>query len=283
MILLSKTKARLVALEDTRSILLLPCLSKIYEKCFFVHLRRWVEEQGILPEEQSGFRPGHNMAVRLDSLVDQIGQSLLKNTAAAALFIDFKTAFNQLWYHGLWLKLTRLGCPLEIISWLQHYLTERSAYIEIKGARSSTFSLHKGVPQGSCIGPVLFILFHHDILDPLTILHWRHLFADDLSILFAPSSMLSSASMIHTLTEQITDVLNRLIKYSFTCESKKSMSKKPTGPCFIVKLRPESLQSRMVDKQSTMSKNSRIFARILMLNSRLPLTSTTSKGKSTKT
>ena len=72
----------------------------------------------------------------------------------------------------------------------------------------------KGVPQGSCIGPVLFILYHHDMLDSLTTLHWRHLFADDLSILFSPSAMLSSAEMLNSLAEQITIVLNRLMKYS---------------------------------------------------------------------
>ena len=87
-----------------------------------------MEEQGILPEEQSGFLPGHNMAVRLVSIIDHIGQSLSKNTDAAALVVNFKTAFSQLWYHGLWLQLTRLECPLEVTSWLRYYPAGRSAY-----------------------------------------------------------------------------------------------------------------------------------------------------------
>jgi hypothetical protein len=216
MVLLSKTKSKIVTLDDTRPISLLPSCSKLYEKCFIIHFRKWIEDQGILPEEQTGFRPGHNMAVRLVSIIDQIGQSLSKNTAAAALFVDFKSAFNQLWYNGLWLKLKRLHCPLHIVAWLRHYLSGRSAYIEIKDAQSILFFLFKGVPQGSCIGPILFIVFHHDLLDALTIIHWRHLFADDLSILFAPSAMLSSPAMIHLLSEQITDVLKRLINYATT-------------------------------------------------------------------
>jgi hypothetical protein len=125
-----------------------------------------MEDQRILPEEQSGFRPGHNMAVRIVAIIDQIGQSLAKNTAAA-LFMDFKAAFNQLWYNGLWLKLNRLGCPTHLIAWLRQYLRGRSTYIEIKGDRSETFDLHKGVPQGSYVGPVLFILYHHDILNSI--------------------------------------------------------------------------------------------------------------------
>ncbi|CAF5217629.1 unnamed protein product, partial [Rotaria magnacalcarata] len=153
MVLLTKTKSGIVSLDNTRPISLLPCFSKVYEKCFLVHLRKWVDDQGILPEEQSGFRPGHNMAVRLVSMIDQIGQSLSKNTAAAALFVDFKSAFNQLWYFGLWIKLRRLECPSHIIAWLRKYLSGRSAYVEIKGVRSPEFLLFKGVPQGSCIGP----------------------------------------------------------------------------------------------------------------------------------
>ena len=128
----------------------------------------------------------------------------------------FKTTFNQLWYQRLWLKLTRLNCPLFFMAWLRKYLSGRTAYIEIKGIRSPCFHLHKGLPQGSCIGPVLYILFHYDIVNSLTVIHWGHLFADDLAILFSPSSMISSSAMILTLTEQISDVLNRLIKYSIT-------------------------------------------------------------------
>jgi len=90
-----------------------------------IYFRQWIHDQGILPDEQSGFRPGHNMAVRLVAIVDQIGQSLSKNTATAALFVDFRTAFNQTWYKGLWLKLYKLHCPLHFLAWLRHYLTGR--------------------------------------------------------------------------------------------------------------------------------------------------------------
>jgi hypothetical protein len=72
----------------------------------------------------------------------------------------------------------------------------------------------KGVPQGSCVGPVLFILYHHDMLDAISSVHWKHLFADDLSILFAPSSTLSPANMMLTLAEQIKAVLKQLLEYS---------------------------------------------------------------------
>jgi hypothetical protein len=158
-------------------------------------------DQGLLPDEQSGFRPGHNMAVRLVAIVDQIGQSLSKHTAAGGLFIDFRTAFNQLWFNGLWLKLTKLNCPMYLISWLQHYLWNRKAFINIKSSQSMVFNLAKGVPQGSVVGPVLFIVYHHDLIESLATFQWKHLFADDLSIIFYPDSSLAPSNMIKSIIE----------------------------------------------------------------------------------
>ncbi|CAF3779274.1 unnamed protein product [Rotaria socialis] len=101
MILLSKTKTSIVHINDTRPISLLPCFSKLYEKLFLTHFHQWIMDNGILPEEQTGFRPGHNMFTRILSIIDQNGQGLALNTATAALFVDFKSAFNQLWIKGL--------------------------------------------------------------------------------------------------------------------------------------------------------------------------------------
>ncbi|CAF0895753.1 unnamed protein product [Adineta ricciae] len=214
MILLSKAKSKTIKIDETRPISLLSCFSKIFEKCFMIQFRQWIHDQGILPAEQSGFRPGHNMAVRLVSIVDQIGQCLSKNTAAAALFVDFRSAFNQTWFGGLWLKLNNLHCPLHFIAWLRHYMKDRKAYIDIKNSTSDLFILEKGVPQGSCIGPLLFIVYHFDILESLKTIHYKHLFADDLAIVIAPSPYLASASMILDLTEQIKQVLKHLIDYA---------------------------------------------------------------------
>lgn len=215
-ILLSKTKTNIVDVKDTRPISLLPCFSKLYEKIFLSYFNQWVNGHGILPDEQTGFRPGHTMPVRLVSIIDQIGQSLSVNTAVAGLFIDFKAAFNQLWFNGLMLKLHRLNCPKYLMAWIWNYLSNRSAYINMNGSSSSIFSLHKGVPQGSCIVPVIFIVYHHDILNSISLLHWNHLFADDLAVLVSASATWSSTTTISKLVEQIKGVMRALISYSST-------------------------------------------------------------------
>ena len=201
-------------MEETRPISLLPSFSKLYEKCFLIHMRQWIADRGLLPDEQSGFRPGHNMSVRIVAIIDQIGQCLSKNTASAGLFVDFKSAFNQLWFQGLWVKLLRLDCPLNLVAWLRNYLTGRSARIEIKGVSSGLFPLLRGVPQGSCVGPVLFILYHFDMLDAFSPVHWKHLFADDLAIIIAPASTLAPSNMMQALVDHLLVVLRQLLEYS---------------------------------------------------------------------
>jgi hypothetical protein len=99
---------------------------------------------------------------------------------------------------------------------LRNYLIGRSAFIEIKGHKSTAFSLFKGVPQGSCLGPVLFILFHYDILNAVSNLHFKHLFADDLAVVVSPSVTWSSDMIIPKLAEQVVHVIKDLYQYSLT-------------------------------------------------------------------
>ncbi len=101
-----------------------------------------------------------------------------------------------------------------MIAWLKNYLSGRSAYITINGSTSRTFPLHKGVPQGSCLGPVIFIVYHHDILNSISMLHWKHLFADDLAVLVSSSANWSSETLIPNLVQQIKEVVVSLVSYS---------------------------------------------------------------------
>ena len=171
MILLSKTKTNIVEIDDTRPISFLPPFSKLYEKVFLNHFNHWIVENRTLPNKQTGFRTGHNMAIRLVSIINQIEQSLTVNTAAAGLIVDFKGASNQLWFNGRMLKLSNLGCPTYLMAWLRRYLSGRTAYISINGTTTSTFSIYKGVPQGFCVGPVTFTVHHYGILNSMSMRH----------------------------------------------------------------------------------------------------------------
>ena len=102
------------------------------------------------------------------------------------------------------------------MAWLKNYLIGRSAYIELEGCKSDQFPLFKGVPQGSCVGPVLFIIYHYDILNAISNLHFKHLFADDLAVVLSPSANWSSNLLIPNLAQQITKVMEDLYSYSIT-------------------------------------------------------------------
>ena len=141
------------------------------------------------------------MAERLISIIDQIGRSLTVSTAAVGLFIDFQAAFNQLWFSRLKLILSRLDCHLYLMAWLKTYLSERSVFISINDTTSTAFSLYKGVLQQSRIGPVISIVYHHDILNSISRLHWKHVFADDLAVLVFSSANWSSRVFIPNLIE----------------------------------------------------------------------------------
>ncbi|CAF4479224.1 unnamed protein product [Rotaria sp. Silwood2] len=92
----------------------------------------------------------------------------------------------------------------------------RSAFIESKDIKSNDLPLFKGVPQGSCVGRVLVIAFHNDILKAVSNLHFKHPFADDFAIALSPSVIWSSQLLILHLSQQISNVIKDVYSYAIT-------------------------------------------------------------------
>ena len=187
MILLPKEKTAILSVNQTRPISLLPCLSKVYERCFLVYLRQWMKDNAILPPEQSGFREHHSTTTRFVQFLQHISTGLLQQTASLVIYIDFTKAFDQLWHDGLLYKLHRMNCPHELVNFVIEYLKNRKCYIEMQHIKSVIFDIEKGVPQGSCLGPILFLLFHCEIVQQIPSATHCHLFADDLALIIHAS------------------------------------------------------------------------------------------------
>jgi hypothetical protein len=129
MILLPKERTAILSVNQTRPISLLPCLGKVYERCFFVYLSQWMKDNAILPAEQSGFREHHSTTTRFVQFLQHISTGLLQQTASLVIYIDFTKAFDQLWHDGLLYKLHRMNYPHELVNFIIEYLKNQKCHI----------------------------------------------------------------------------------------------------------------------------------------------------------
>ena len=129
---------------------------------------------------QSGFIPGCSTTHQLVELYDRILFALDNKHLTSVTFADISKAFDTVWIRALLLKLEKYGVKGDVLAWLKSYLSNRTQKVMIKDALSSVGQLRAGVPQGSVLGPLLFLVFINDIADHMSGL--GRLFADDTSI-----------------------------------------------------------------------------------------------------
>lgn len=173
-------------LKDLRPISILPCMSKILEKVVCSQLTNYLEYNNILPDVQSGFRKGRSTATALLDVTDNVLTAQDKGMCTILVLLDFSRAFDCLDISLLMSKLSYYGFDSSALRWFNSYLSNRHQYVRLSlndGSTkvSETMGLSRGVPQGSILGPILFILYTADIRNHIT--HCRyHFYADDTQI-----------------------------------------------------------------------------------------------------
>ena len=209
MILLAKKDA-ICTPDQTRPISLLDSFLKVQEKLFTNRFVQVLKNRGILPDNQSGFRAGYRLQTRVLLLVEQISSYMVNSAPVATVFVDFKSAFDQLWFEGCLGKLLRMGIPLAFVNWIRAWLMNRRVLIEIDGKRSKWIPIHRGGPQGSVFTPTLFITYHSDMADFIPGA-MSFFFADDLAAVIA-------GEMGVRFTDQCIDLERRLQKFLLQLE-----------------------------------------------------------------
>ena len=211
-ILLAK-KESICPASNTRPISLLDIFLKIIERLFLTRFLDVLNKRGILPDTQSGFRANFRLQTRVLLLIEQISSLMSNSSPVATVFVDYKQAFDQLWFEGCVCKLSRLGIPRAFVNWIHAWLLGRRAFVEIDGARSKWFQIERGGPQGSSLTPSVFISYHSD-MDLLLQKCSSFYFADDLAATLAGEIGIKYSDQCLDLERRLKVFLENLEYYS---------------------------------------------------------------------
>lgn len=192
-------------MDNYRPISNLTFLSKILEKVVASQLRSYLDINGLFEPFQSGFRPSHSTETALLRVVNDILLSMDSGLINILMLLDLSAAFDTVCHELLISRLSDIGITGSALSWLISYISDRKYYISIQGHNSAIISLTQGVPQGSVLGPLLFIIYIHSLGNIIRRHGLQfHCYADDIQIYFTTSS--DRPSLPDSLTACIRDI-----------------------------------------------------------------------------
>jgi hypothetical protein len=167
--------------SNYRPISLLSCVGKVQERVVFRHLYSYLQNNNLLTWKNSGFKELDSAINQLLFITDNINKALESGKEICMVFLDVSKAFDRVWHSGLLNKLRCMGIEGRLFDWICDYLTDRRIRVVINGQKSDWSYPNAGVPQGSILGPLLFLVFINDITEGIE--SDIHLFADDTSLI----------------------------------------------------------------------------------------------------
>jgi hypothetical protein len=179
-ILIIKPGKDLKELSSYRPISLLSTINKLFEKLILRRLNKDLQPDDWIPPHQFGFRNRHSTVQQTHRIIRTINQGLEDKHNCMSIFLDVRQTFDKVWHNGLLYKIKKVF-PIHYFRLLKSYLTDRKFRTRVNGEVSNRFNIQSGVPQGSVLGPILYVLYTSDL--STTTVTTTGTFADDTVIL----------------------------------------------------------------------------------------------------
>ena len=188
--------------SNYRPVSLTSHIIKIFERFIRKRLVHYLESNDLLCSQQHGFRSGHSCLTQLLHHFDDILENFLDGNDTDCIYLDYAKAFDKVDHVLLIKKLGKYGIHPKIISWIESFLSDRTQQVVVEGQLSLAALIISGVPQGTVLGPILFLLFINDITQCVTSSVIR-CFADDTRIMKAISQTSDMSLLQHDLDKVI--------------------------------------------------------------------------------
>lgn len=200
--------------SNYRPISILPVISKIIERLVYNRLFSFLTNNNILIDQQFGFRKSFSPQLAILELLKGIQDASNEGFYTVGVFLDLRKAFDTIDHNILLKKLEYYGSRNVSLKWFSSYLSNRQQFTEINGIQSTCATVQTGVPQGSTLGPLLFLLYINDIVHASYAMRFI-LFADDTNAYYSGSNL-----------ELVTQIMNRELKniYNWLLANKLSIN-----------------------------------------------------------
>ena len=187
------------------SITSVPC--KVMEKVILSRLRPFLEGNGLISEHLFGFRCGHSTTDQLILCYNDITHDVNNGKTLDLIFFDYSKAFDKVCHTILLQKLVDIGVSNQLVRWISDFISSRRMQTKVHGATSDWHRVTSGVPQGSVLGPVLFLIYVNHVVNGLSCRF--KIFADDIKLYLSWASDASSAG-----SENLQRDINLLVRTS---------------------------------------------------------------------
>ena len=185
--------------SNSRLISLTCTMCKIMERVINDSMLKYLSSCSLISKRQHGFLSKHSTSTNLLESTYDWTLALDSRKPVDIVYIDFSRAFDSVVHSKLLYKLNSIGITGKLLSWISSFLSDRTQCTVVEGYRSSITKVISGVVQGSCIGPVLFVIFVNEVIDILGHSSVCSMYADDIKIYTVLDVDLHTTDLSHDL------------------------------------------------------------------------------------